>query len=182
MNHSARQNGPFCDVKWLILKNSVIHSSILYELFTVSRPFSFLESKFFLHLFWVTFSDKKCTETTVLRTHNLSRKDKTRAQKSVRPFPFSTGFVKHDRSECNDEVQQNNNKQEQSFQPHPHQQSQDTEYYAQKKSQYSIHCQSIRWHFGHLTTAKHIPDQGNKQQHGDQHTPQVLSFKDKHST
>jgi hypothetical protein len=39
MNHFGEQNGPFCDVKWAILKKVLDFTSFLYELFTVSRAF-----------------------------------------------------------------------------------------------------------------------------------------------
>jgi len=34
MNHSCEQNGPFCDVKQLILKNGTTFSPVLFGFFT----------------------------------------------------------------------------------------------------------------------------------------------------
>ena len=39
MIHFGEQKGPFCEVKWAILKNDLDFSSVLYELFTDSRAF-----------------------------------------------------------------------------------------------------------------------------------------------
>ena len=43
MNHFAEQNGPFCDVKWVILKKKKHFSRFLSGSFTQTRAFVFLE-------------------------------------------------------------------------------------------------------------------------------------------
>ena len=43
MNRFGEQNGPFCDVKWLVLKKAMAFLPILFSLFTESEAFALLK-------------------------------------------------------------------------------------------------------------------------------------------
>ena len=45
MNHFGRQNGPFCDVKWVILKNGKKNLHVLTDSFNKTPVFVFVEWK-----------------------------------------------------------------------------------------------------------------------------------------